>query len=72
LKCTVVTYGVLIKALMRSGKKRLQETAFEILRSLPTMGINPGIEVYNQIFEYYARTHDYKQTKVVLRLMAQV
>jgi len=71
LKCTVVTYGVLIKALMRSGKKKLQETAFEILRSLPKLGINPGVQVYNQIFEYYASTHDYRQTKAVLRLMAQ-
>ncbi|KAJ1401936.1 hypothetical protein B484DRAFT_235103 [Ochromonadaceae sp. CCMP2298] len=70
LKCTVVTYGVLIKALMRSAKKPLQETAFEILRSLPNLGIHPGAEVYNQIFEYYATTHDYRQTKAVLRLMA--
>mmetsp|Transcript_31628 Transcript_31628/g.45553 ORF Transcript_31628/g.45553 Transcript_31628/m.45553 type:complete len:1038 (+) Transcript_31628:41-3154(+) len=70
LKCTVVTYGILIKALMRSGQRTLQDTAFEILRSLPGLGIHPGVEVYNQIFEYYARTHDYKQAKAVLRLMA--
>lgn len=70
LKCTVVTYGILIKALMRSGQRSLQDTAFEILRSLPGLGIHPGVEVYNQIFEYYARTHDYKQAKAVLRLMA--
>ena len=71
LKCTVVTYGVLIKALMRSGKKPLQDTAFEVLKSLPNLGINAGVEVYNQIFEYYAITHNYKQTKAVLRLMSQ-
>jgi hypothetical protein len=62
---------VLIKALMRSAKKPLQETAFEILRSLPKLGIHPGAEVYNQIFEYYATVHDYRQTKAVLRMMAQ-
>eukprot|EP00596_Hydrurales_sp_CCMP1899_P000225 CAMPEP_0119036792 /NCGR_PEP_ID=MMETSP1177-20130426/4743_1 /TAXON_ID=2985 /ORGANISM="Ochromonas sp, Strain CCMP1899" /LENGTH=1022 /DNA_ID=CAMNT_0006997161 /DNA_START=227 /DNA_END=3295 /DNA_ORIENTATION=- len=71
LKCTVVTYGVLIKALMRSGKKELQETSFEILRSLPEMGIFPGTEVYNQFLEHYAKTHDFRQTKNVLRLMSQ-
>jgi pentatricopeptide repeat protein len=70
LKCTVVTYGVLIKALMRSNKKQLQDTAFEILRTLPDMGISPGIEVYNQFLEHYARTHDYRQAKNVLRLMS--
>jgi len=70
LTCTVVTYGVLIKALMRSGKKQLQDTSFEILRSLPELGISPGIEVYNQFFEHYARTHDYRMTKMVLRLMS--
>lgn len=71
LKCTVVTYGVLIKALMRSGQKSLQDTAFEILRTLPRLGISPGVEVYNQILEHYASTHNYRQTKAVLKLMAQ-
>jgi hypothetical protein len=61
LKCTVVTYGVLIKALMRSGKKQLQETSFEILRSLPELGIYPGIEIYNQFLEYFSKTHDFRQ-----------
>lgn len=70
LECTVVTYGVLIKALVRSAKPHLQETAFEVLKSLPLLGINPGIEVYNQMLEYYASTHDYKQTKSLLRLMS--
>jgi hypothetical protein len=64
LKCTVVTYGVLIKALLRSGKKQLQETSFEILRTLPDMGISPGVEVYNQFLEHFARTHDYRQVRV--------
>ena len=71
LKCTVVTYGVLIKALMGSGKKHLEDTSFEILRSLPGLGISPGVEVYNQFFERYARTHNYRGTKMVLRLMSQ-
>lgn len=64
LKCTVVTYGVLIKALLRSGKKQLQETSFEILRTLPDMGISPGVEVYNQFLEHFARTHDYRQVRI--------
>jgi pentatricopeptide repeat protein len=70
LKCTVVTYGVLIKALLRSGKKQLQDTSFEILKSLPELGINPGIEIFNQFLEHFSRTHDYRQTKHVLRLMS--
>ena len=69
LECTVVTYGVLIKALMSSGKRQLQETSFEILRSLPGLGISPGVEVYNQFFEHYARTHNYRMAKTVLRIM---
>ena len=50
----------------------MQEKAFEVLRSLPSLGIEPGVEVFNQIFEYYARTHNYKQTKATLRIMSQV
>lgn len=69
LECTVVTYGVLIKALMGSGRKQLQDTSFEILRSLPSLGISPGVEVYNQFFEHFARTHNYRMAKTVLRLM---
>ena len=72
LTCTVVTYGVLIKALIRSGKKPLEESAFDILRSLPSMDIMPTIQVYNQFFEHYAKTHNYRQTKAVLRLMSQL
>ena len=54
-----------------SSFSQLQETSFEILRSLPEMGIFPGTEVYNQFLEHYARTHDFRQTKNVLRLMSQ-
>ena len=54
-----------------SSFPQLQETSFEILRSLPEMGIFPGTEVYNQFLEHYARTHDFRQTKNVLRLMSQ-
>ena len=70
LTCTVVTYGVLIKALLRSGKKALQDTSFEILRSLPELDINPGVEVYNQFFEHYAKVHDFRKVKLILRLMS--
>ena len=70
LQCTVTTYGVLIKALMRSGKKKLEDASFEILNSLPSMGINPGVEIYNQFFEHYSKTHNFRQTKSVLRLMS--
>ena len=42
LHCTEVTYGVVIKALVRTGKAQLQETALEVLKSLPSMAIRPG------------------------------
>ena len=70
LTCTVVTYGVLIKALLRSGKKALQDTSFEILRSLPELNITPSVEVYNQFFEHYAKMHDFRKVKLILRLMS--
>jgi pentatricopeptide repeat protein len=70
LQCTVTTYGVLIKALMKSGKKKLEEASYEILNSLPAMGITPGVEVYNQFFEHYSKTHNFRQTKSILRLMS--
>lgn len=69
LTCTVVTYGVLLKALIRSGKKQLQDTSFEILNSLQDIGIQPGIQVYNQFLEYFSRTMDFKQMKNVLSIM---
>lgn len=71
LKCTVVTYGVLIKALLRSGRRQLQEASFDILKSLPEIGISAGIEVYNQFLEYFSRTHDFRQAKIILRLMSK-
>lgn len=82
LKCNVITYGTLIKALLRSGPGsgsgdrdgsggQLQEKAFNILKNLPEVGIVPGVEVYNQFFEQYARTHDYRMMKRVLGLMAR-
>lgn len=49
IKCSAVTFGVLIKALISSGKKQLETTSFEILDSLPSMGIVPTIELYNQV-----------------------
>lgn len=70
ISCTVVTYGVLIKALLKSGKKKLQETSFEILRSLPDLNINPGIELYNQFLEHFAVSHDYRQAQNVMKLMS--
>jgi pentatricopeptide repeat protein len=69
LACTVVTYGVLLKALIRSGKKQLQDTSFEILSSLQDIGIEPGIQVYNQFLEYFGRTMDFRQMKAVLSIM---
>eukprot|EP01035_Chromulina_nebulosa_P021843 gene21843-28270_t len=42
----------------------MQDKAFEVLKSLPSMDIQPTVE-------HYARTHDYKQTKATLRLMGQ-
>ena len=71
ITCTVVTYGVLIKALLKSGKKKLQETSFEILRSLPDLNINPGIELYNQFLEHFAVSHDYRQAQNVMKLMSE-
>lgn len=71
IKCTVVTFGVLIKALLSSGKKQLESTSYEILSSLPAMGLQPGVDVYNQFLEHYAKTHDFRNTKKVLSLMGK-
>jgi pentatricopeptide repeat protein len=59
----------LLKALIRSGKKQLQDTSFEILSSLQDIGIEPGIQVYNQFLEYFGRTMDFRQMKAVLSIM---
>lgn len=72
VELTVVTYGILVKALMRSGKKKLQETVFEIVKSLPQLGINPTIEIYHQIMEYYSKIHDHMSMKRVLTLMKEI
>ena len=37
---------------------------------MPKLGIQPGIEVYNQLFEYYARNYDYKKTRDLLHMLA--
>ena len=66
LRGTVVTNGVLIKVLMRSGK---EELSFDLLKRMPEYGITPGVEVYNQILEHYARSQNFKGAKKVLRLM---
>jgi len=70
IKCTVVTYGVLIKALISSGNNALEQSAYDILQSLPAMDIVPGVEIYNQFFEHYAQKSDFRQTKQVLKLMS--
>jgi pentatricopeptide repeat protein len=71
IKCTIVTFGVLIKALLSSGKKQLETTSYDILASLSGMGIVPGVDIYNQFLEHYAKTHDYKGTRKILNLMSQ-
>jgi len=68
LRGTVVTNGVLIKALMRSGK---EELSFDLLKRMPEYGITPGVEVYNQLLEHFARSQNFKGSKKVLRLMAR-
>ena len=70
LRCTVVTYGVLIKALLKSNRNKMRETSFEILQSLPELGISPTIEIYNQFLEHFASKQDFRQSKNVLRLMS--
>ena len=70
LRVACCLFGVLIKALLKSGKKKLQETSFEILRSLPDLNINPGIELYNQFLEHFAVSHDYRQAQNVMKLMS--
>eukprot|EP01035_Chromulina_nebulosa_P020959 gene20959-27163_t len=71
LTCTVVTYGVIIKALLRSKNPKLQVKSFEILKSLPNLGITPGVEIFNQFLEFYSSTCNYKMAKKVLVLMSR-
>lgn len=70
LQCTVVTYGILVKALMFSNKPSLQNTAFEIVRTLPQLGIQPTIEIFNQMLEYYSATNNHIGAKKVLKLIS--
>jgi pentatricopeptide repeat protein len=42
----------------------------DIVRSLPSTGLHPSTELYNQLLEHSARTHNYRQAKSTLRLMA--
>merc|ERR1711871_1716212 len=71
IKCNVQTFGVLIKALLTSQKKQLEETAYEVLTSLPSMGISPDVRIFNQFLAHYAKTHDYSNTKKILALMSK-
>lgn len=71
IKCNAQTFGVLVKALLTSQKKQLEETAYEVLASLPSMGISPDVRIYNQFLAHYAKTHDYSNTKKILALMSK-
>lgn len=71
IKCNIQTFGVLIKALLTSQKKQLEETAYEVLTSLPSMGISPDVRIFNQFLAHYAKTHDFSNTKKVLVLMSR-
>merc|ERR1711871_1457255 len=71
IKCNVQTFGVLIKALLTSQKKQLEETAYEVLTLLPSMGIPPDVRIFNQFLAHYAKTHDFSNTKKVLVLMSR-
>ena len=71
IKCNPQTFGVLIKALLSSQKKQLEHTAYEVLSSLPGMGISPDVRIYNQFLAHYAKTHDYTSTKKILSMMSK-
>ena len=53
LSCSIVTYGVIIKALLRSRNPSLESKAFEILTSIPAMGHELNVEIFNQVLIYY-------------------
>eukprot|EP01033_Poteriospumella_lacustris_P008646 gene8646-6223_t len=69
LQCTIVTYGILVKALMLSGDPLLHEVAKRIVQSLPEMKLQPTVELFNQMFEYYAATNRADDALEVQRLM---
>jgi pentatricopeptide repeat protein len=43
----------------------------EIVRGLPSMGLQPSTELFNQLLEHSARTHNHREAKRTLRLMAR-
>ncbi len=49
LSCSIVTYGVIIKALLGSRNPALQSKAFEILNNIPAMGQTLNVEIFNQV-----------------------
>jgi len=61
------TFSILIKSLLISNNKRLHSIVFDIIDNLPSIGIYPTIDLYNQLFEYYAMNHDYKKIKEVIK-----
>lgn len=69
LQCTIVTYGILVKALMLSGDPVLHEVAKRIVQSLPEMKLQPTVELFNQMFEYYAATNRADDALEIQRLM---
>lgn len=69
LQCTIVTYGILVKALMLSGDPVLHDVAKRIVQSLPDMKLQPTVELFNQMFEYYAATNRADDALEIQRLM---
>jgi pentatricopeptide repeat protein len=49
LQSSIATYGVIIKALLRSRNPALERKAFEILSSIPSMGLEINAEIFNQV-----------------------
>lgn len=55
---------------MSGSSAALHTKAFEILAALPSLGIEAGTPMYNQLLEHYGRTHNFRKTKSVLKLMS--
>lgn len=49
LQSSIATFGVIIKALLRSRNPALERKAFEILSSIPSMGLEINAEIFNQV-----------------------
>lgn len=49
LSCSIITYGVIIKALLRSHNPSLEAKAFEILSNIPALGYQLNAEIFNQV-----------------------